>query len=62
MNITQLLKILKTVPEDTELYFIDSNNSGDYLSLRSVDIEYPADEEGDISVNICIEVPTEEEQ
>ena len=60
MKVSKLLKILQSVPGTTEIYVIDSGDRGEYFTLRTVDVESPADEDGEVCVNLCIEVPEAE--
>ncbi len=60
MKVSKLLKILQSVPGTTEIYVIDSGDRGEYFTISTVDVESPADGEGEVCIYLCIEVPEAE--
>ena len=61
MKTSQLLKILNSVPGNTEIYLTGSDDPSAYIMIHSVDVEHPGDEEGELCVNILVDLPKEED-
>lgn len=57
MKAGALIEILRGVPGNSELYFLDS--ARDCISLKSVEAEYPSDDEGEICINFALETNEE---
>ena len=52
MKVSALREILRNLGGDCEIYAL--NSTRDVIDIRCVEVEYPADDEGEICVNIAI--------
>ena len=53
MRANELLRILKDVPPNAEIYILDT--AREVLSLKCVEVEHPNDDESEICVNLSLQ-------
>ena len=53
MKASTLIDILRQVPNNSELYFLDS--ARECIALKAVEAEYPNDDDAEICINFALE-------